>query len=134
MWLTIVARPSEQKILSLVWTDLETVAADYLHDFSAKIFVGAEHFDDTEAHWMGACEKKSDKSFHIFLRRMSPGALYVTALHELGHALGLEHTKRGVMVAARRQRTIPLSAERRRRWLKDFTNQLMKQALPQRIT
>lgn len=134
MWLTNRgATPQEEKILGLLWTDLESVAEPYLRDIIVEIFVGDEHFSPAESLMVGACEHKSDKSYHVFLRRMSPGALYRTALHEIGHALGLEHKTRGVMQSARRQRTIPLSAERRRRWLRDFVNQLLTAALPERI-
>lgn len=134
MYATIRGTPAERKIVRLVISDVEKIAAGFTRGVQLEVLVGNEHFASTEAEWVGSCVHKSDKTYLIALRPASAGGLYVTALHEVGHALGLRHTADGVMVAAKRQRNLPLTVERRRRWLRNFGTQLLSQALAGLIT
>lgn len=129
MRVTIRGTPLERKIVRLVVADVEKVAAGFTRGVRLEVLVGNEHFLHTEADWVGSCVQNGHKSYLIALRPSSYGGLYATTLHEIGHALGLKHTERGVMVPAKRQRYLPLTVERRRRWLRDFGNQLLSQAL-----
>lgn len=53
----------------------------------------------------------------IALRPTLVGAsLYAVFLHELGHALGLDHTRRGIMAPKEPKRRQPLSIGLRRKW------------------
>ncbi len=134
MHVTIRSSRSERKIIQKVLTDVEKVASGFSRGVRLEVLVGHEHFCTAEANWVGSCVHKSDKAYTIALRPNSDGGLYVTALHEVGHALGLRHTQDGVMVAAKRQRNLPLTLERRRRWLRNFGTQLLSQALAGLIT
>jgi predicted Zn-dependent protease len=131
MWMVIDASPTDLKIISLVWTDVEALTDDGLDGVLVSVKVGHQHFNDAQRKFLGACQQKSDKSFEVVLRPLTSGALYLTCLHEIGHVLGLKHTQRGVMIAASRHRQIPLTPERRRRWLRDFGRQLLDLRLSQ---
>jgi predicted Zn-dependent protease len=131
MWMLIEADPDDLRIISLVWTDIEAITDHMLAEVQLSVKVGHHHFNDSERQFLGSCQQKSDKTYEVLLRPASGGALYLTCLHEIGHALGLKHTQRGVMAAVSRHRIIPLTPERRRRWLRDFGRRLLDHRLAQ---
>jgi len=53
--------------------------------------------------------------------------LYLTLLHEIGHALGLNHYAHGVMAGQLAERKQRLTRRGRRGWLRDFATRLLEQ-------
>ncbi len=135
MWFHIIeANARERQVLGVLWTDLEKYFASLLPEkLIIQVRVSHDVFVTSEKDWLGSFVSLDANSCEIMLRPNSEGGLYRICLHEVGHALGLEHGT-GVMAARNATTSVKLTPYRRRRWLRDFGNQLLKRALAGSIT
>ena len=103
---------NQRKILAMLRKDME--AMDLWPREHVKIVL-----DDSllANNWKGYCDSSEYCHYIVLRESLNYGLLYSTAAHEIGHALGLNHTNHGIMAANEKNKIRALNLRTRRRWL-----------------
>lgn len=116
------ATSSQAKFVRLLDRDLEAI--EIWLPRNLKVTFGT---DQSEDDWLGWCDITESQ---IMLHASLSGAMvYLTLLHEIGHALGLNHTREGIMAHSLAERRQTLTLRSRRKWLRQLMKLLIRKNL-----
>lgn len=127
---------AQRAVIRLALADLNAVLGTDLRalghaSITRRIVIGGDALFDERTD-LGHCEQLVDvpgcpDTVTIALRAtLTAGALYEVFVHELGHYLGLRHTRRGVMKGTGRPRRAQLTPSRRLNTVIDLCQQLVR--------